>query len=439
MASQLLLILVPWGVFGFLVALIALSLPFRRPRQFTVGTHVAAPRDTVWEAHQIESSDSRSAALHPHVVGQQVVQESPLIVEQTIDRSGGHRTAFATVRAEIIEERKPDRVESRVLEVDGKPWPLGEDTRDIVEFREVPGGTQVSYSWRGETASLWQYVAVRRAIGRYVRELKRVSESDVVAPKSPPGAFTWKTLALSAVALGSFALWLGWIAALALAAILIVHEFGHWLAFRMSGHPAPRIMLLPFLGGVAVGNHPHRTRFDEAFCALMGPAISIIPCAILLAVTVALAPPWLTAVPGWFELAQYLDPPESYVVITAALALGVGGLNLLQLLPILPLDGGQVLRAVLHSFGAAWARRILLAVAAGGIIGFAWLGDYIIAAVAAFGGVGVWHMDTQPSDVRPMGLLAVSAIGLGYGVTLAVHAGATIFGLWALDILLDLI
>ncbi len=439
MASQLLLNLILWGVFGFIVALIGLSLPLRRMWQFTIGAHVAAPRDTVWEAHQIEPSDSRSAALHPHVVGREVVQESPLIVEQTIDRSGGHRTAFARVRAEIIEERKPDRVESRLLELDGKPWPLGEDTRDIVEFREVPGGTQVSYSWRGETASLWQYLAVRRAIGRYVRELKRVSESDVVAPKSPPGAFTWKTLALSAVALGSFALWLGWVAALALAAILIVHEFGHWLAFRMSGHPAPRIMLLPFLGGVAVGNHPHRTRFDEAFCALMGPAISIIPCAVLLAATVALAPPYLTAVPGWITVAQYLDPPKSYIAVTAALALGVGALNLLQLIPILPLDGGQVLRAVLHSFGAVWARRVLLAVAAAGVAGFVWLGDYIIAAVAVLGGVGAWHMDAGPSDVRPMGALATAVIGIGYAVTFAVHAGATIYGLWALDILLELI
>ncbi len=439
MASQIIANLIPLGVLGFLVALIVLSLPYRRPRQFTVATHIAAAPKTVWDIHQFDPDDPRSAAAHPNTVAQKVIQDTPMIVEETFDRSGGHRTAFATVRVEIIDEREPERTESRVLEVDGRPWPLGEDNWSIAEFREVPGGTELSYSWGGETATLWQYLAIRRAVGRYIRDLKRVSETDSVAPVVPPRAFTWKTLALSIAALGSFALWLGWVAALALAAILIVHEFGHWLAFRMSGHPAPRIMLLPFLGGVAVGNHPHRTRFDEAFCALMGPAISIVPCAVLLAATVALAPPHLTAVPGWFTVAQYLDPPQSYAMVTAALTLGVGALNLLQLVPLLPLDGGQVLRAVLHSFGAVWARRTLLAVAAAGVAGFVWLDDYIIAAVAALGGVGAWHMDTRPSDVRPMGVLAVSVIGVGYAVTLAVHAGATIFGLWALDILLELI
>ena len=73
------------------------------------------------------------------------------------------------------------------------------------------------------------------------------------------------------------------------------------------------------------------------------------------------------------------------------------------------------------------------------MLGFVWLGDYIIAAIAMLGGVGAWHMDTGPSDVRPMGPLATCAIGFGFAVTFAVHAGATIFGLWALDILIYLI
>ena len=134
-----------------------------------------------------------------------------------------------------------------------------------------------------------------------------------------------------------------------------------------------------------------------------------------------------------------LNPPQSYVGVMALLAMAVGALNLLQLIPILPLDGGQVLRATMQSFGAVWARRILLAAAALGVLGSAWIGDYIIAAVAVLGGVGAWHMDTEPSDVRPMGVLATSVIGVGYAVTLAVHAGATIFGLWALGIFFYLI
>ncbi len=439
MTFQFIANLIPWGIIGFLVVLIVLSLPFRRQWQFTLATRIAAPPGAVWDVYQFDRDNPRSAALHPNIVSQDVVQDSPRIVEETFDRSAGHKTALVTVRAEIIEERKPERTETRILEMNGKKWPLGDDNRAVAEFAEVPGGTDFSYAWRGRTASLWQYLAIRRVIGRHVRELKRISEADAVEPAAPPTRFSWKTLALSVAALGSFALWLGWLGALILAAILIVHEFGHWLAFRMSGHPAPRIMLIPFLGGVAVGNHPHKSRFDEAFCALMGPAFSIVPCAALLAATVALAPPDLTALHGWFEFALYLEPPQSYVGVLAALTLAVGALNLLQLIPILPLDGGQVLHATMHSFGAVWARRVLLAAAALGVLGSAWIGDYIIAAIAVLGGLGAWHMDTQPSDVRPMGVLATSVIGVGYAVTFAVHAGATIFGLWALGILLYLI
>jgi Zn-dependent protease len=439
MASQFFVGLIPLGIVGFLVLLIVLSLPFRRQRRFSLQLEVAAPREQVWDTYHTNPEDPRSAALHPETVSVKTDPDSPDMVEFVIDRSGGHRTSLLTVREQILEMRYPEIRVTRVVSAGGKPLPFGPDHLSRTEFAESPVGTRVTCQWRGETVTWWQYVNIWYAIRRYFRRLKRISESEVVDPDGTARRFPWKSALLSIMAFGSFVLWLGWIGALALAGILIVHEFGHWLAFRMSGHPAPRIMLIPFLGGIAVGNHPHKTRFDEAFCALMGPALSIVPVAVLLMVTAALKPPELTGVPGWFLLAQYLDAPQKYVVVTAALTLGVGALNALQMLPILPLDGGQVLRATIHSFSARWARRVLLAVAVLGVAGFAWMGDYVIAAVAALGGVGAWHMDTGPSEVRPMGALSLSVIAVAYTVTFTVHAGATIFGLWALGILPELV
>lgn len=434
-AAQFFANLIPLGIVGFLVVLIVLSLPFRRQRQFSLRLEIAAPREQVWSTYHADPDDPRSAALHSQTVSVTADPESPDRVEFVVDTSGGHRTKLSTIREEILETRHPELRISRVVSVDEKQLPFGPDHLSKAEFAESPGGTRVVFQWRGETATWWQFLNIWYAVRRYFRKLKRISETEIIDRQNAVRRIPWKSAALSIAALGSFALWFGWIGALALAAILVVHEFGHWLAFRMSGHPAPRILLVPFLGGMAVGNHPHRTRFDEAFCALMGPALSVVPVAALLAITVMLVPPGLTAVPGWFLVAQYLGAPEKYVQVTAALTLGAGALNALQMLPVLPLDGGQVLRAAVHSFSARWARRILLAIAVLAVAGFAWMGDYIIAAVAALGGVGAWHMDTGPSEVRPMGALSLSVIGVAYLGTFAVHAGATLFGLWALDIL----
>ncbi len=93
------------------------------------------------------------------------------------------------------------------------------------------------------------------------------------------------------------------------------------------------------------------------------------------------------------------------------------------------------LRAVIHSSGPVRARWILLGVAVPAVLGAAWIGDYIIAAAAALGATGAWHMDTGPSDARPMSALWASVIGIAYAATVAVHAGAVIVGLWSRDIL----
>src|SRR5262249_44262945 len=108
------------------------------------------------------------------------------------------------------------------------------------------------------------------------------------------------SVAVSVLAVASFALWLGWLAGLLLAAVLLLHEFGHWLALRLTGQSSPRMMLIPFFGGLAIPEHQHKSAFDEAFCALMGAGLSAVVCAVLLAIWFVLGVPPGQA--GWFTV-----------------------------------------------------------------------------------------------------------------------------------------
>src|SRR5262249_52320409 len=140
------------------------------------------------------------------------------------------------------------------------------------------GAMAAMLSWRGETATLGQYVRLRRWHAGYLQNLKRYAETGTIVARrrSSPA------LVLSIVAFASFVVWLGWTTALLVAAALIVPESGHWLAMRLTGQPAPRMMLVPFFGGVTLATHPHKTLFKDAFCALMGAGFSAIPCLALL-------------------------------------------------------------------------------------------------------------------------------------------------------------
>lgn len=113
--------------------------------------------------------------------------------------------------------------------------------------------------------------------------------------------------------------------------IVLMHEFGHALACRSVGGRADRILLWP-LGGLAYVNPPQRPG-ALLWSIAAGPLVNVA----LLLPTVALAA-WAVWLPdGRSDLQQYI--------------LMVGGMNafmlVVNLLPIYPLDGGQIVRALL--------------------------------------------------------------------------------------------
>ena len=130
-----------------------------------------------------------------------------------------------------------------------------------------------------------------------------------------------------AVTVGAYALIWSWEFAVALVGMVLVHECGHAFAMWRSGVAVKGIYFIPFFGGAAVSKGIARTRAKAAYIALNGPI--------------------------WGMLLA--------LGCLAAFALGIGGelalalaawgalLNLFNLLPIFPLDGGRIVASLAHA------------------------------------------------------------------------------------------
>jgi Zn-dependent protease len=169
---------------------------------------------------------------------------------------------------------------------------------------------------------------------------------------------------------------------LSLFAIVTMHEFGHALACRSVGGRADQIVLWP-LGGVAYVDPPPRPG-AALWSIVAGPLVNVV---LFVALTAFVA---FDRSFGWLNAM-----PNAYVLLRAT-----GYINLIllifNLLPIYPLDGGQILRALLW-FVLGRARSLMVAtvigfVGAAGVIGLAvWWQSIWIGILAAFILTNCWR------------------------------------------------
>ncbi|MGO9908723.1 MAG: site-2 protease family protein [Solirubrobacteraceae bacterium] len=125
------------------------------------------------------------------------------------------------------------------------------------------------------------------------------------------------------VSLAAYALLWGWPFAAGFIALLFVHEMGHVIALRREGLKASAPMFIPFLGAVIAARSLGDNALAEARVGLAGPILGSIGSAACILV--------------WHATGNSL---------WEALAFTGFFLNLFNLLPVVPLDGGRAMAAM---------------------------------------------------------------------------------------------
>lgn len=119
-----------------------------------------------------------------------------------------------------------------------------------------------------------------------------------------------------------YALFWGWKFGLVFVALLLVHELGHYLTFRNFGIPASLPLFIPGLGAF-VSSPMSADPARNAIAAIMGPVFGVLASAVCWGYGLT------TGEPFWIAAA--------YVGFF---------LNLFNLIPAFPLDGGRVAGAI---------------------------------------------------------------------------------------------
>ena len=167
---------------------------------------------------------------------------------------------------------------------------------------------------------------------------------------------------------------------LALFLIVLMHEFGHAMACRSVGGKADTILLWPF-GGVAYVNPPQRPG-ATLWSIAAGPLVNVALMPVL----------YVAMVMSRSALADTM--PDVYQFVRAVFWIDVI-LFVFNMLPIYPLDGGQILRSVLW-FVMGRARSLMVAVVVGfvgaaGLVALAvWTRSFWTGAICVFIILNCW-------------------------------------------------
>ena len=138
--------------------------------------------------------------------------------------------------------------------------------------------------------------------------------------------FFWAGLTFFVSVAAYTTIW-SWRFALGFTVLLLIHEMGHVIQLRREGVPATAPLFIPFLGAVVGMKGLPKNAWVEAKVGLAGPVLGTVGAAACLGVAVALDSDLLRA-----------------LAYTGFL------LNLFNLIPVLPLDGGRAAAAVHPAF-----------------------------------------------------------------------------------------
>lgn len=211
------------------------------------------------------------------------------------------------------------------------------------------------------------------------------------------------TLGTMLISIAAYGLAFGWPFAVGFVLLLLVHEMGHVIQLRREGVEASAPVFIPFMGAMIAAKSMGKDAAAEARVGLAGPILGTIGTLIPLAI--------------WLATGSDLWRALAYIGFF---------INLINLLPVLPLDGGRAM-AVLGPY--VWLVGILIAVAATVIF----LGPFMLLFVLFLGGPELYHRfknrhseESRTFHSVPTGAkIAVAAVYFGLTALLVLGAVET--------------
>jgi Zn-dependent protease len=188
-----------------------------------------------------------------------------------------------------------------------------------------------------------------------------------------------------------YVLLFGWRFAVVLVLVLVAHEFGHYAAFRAYGLPARLPVFVPFLGAYTIGKPPDDLEHD-AYIALAGPLTGLGLAAVSAVIGNSLHDPfWL------------------------AIAAVSGFLNLFNMIPTPPFDGGRIIAAI---WPPLWVVGFILFVAAAIVMGVPLIFVLLIGILGLPAVLAAWHGTYVDPRAATMTVAARLRVGMWYLATL---------------------
>jgi len=206
------------------------------------------------------------------------------------------------------------------------------------------------------------------------------------------------------VSVAAYALLWGWSFAVGFVVLLFIHEYGHVIALRREGIKASAPMFIPFLGAVISARSLGENALAEARVGLAGPILGTVGAAL--------------CIPLYLITGNDMFRGLAYIGFL---------LNLFNLLPVVPLDGGRAMAAM-----APWMWFVGLA----GVVALVFVAPSpILLLILLFGGSQVlkrWRERKTRSleqaayyRVSPRHRALVAAVYIGLIVVLALGMDAT--------------
>ena len=207
------------------------------------------------------------------------------------------------------------------------------------------------------------------------------------------------TAGTALISVAAYSLFFGWTFAVGFVVLLFVHEMGHVIALRREGIKASAPMFIPFLGALITAKSLGENALAEARVGLAGPILGTIGAGVCLLI------------------GEVADSD-----LFRALAYIGFFLNLFNLLPVVPLDGGRAMAAM-----APWMWFVGLGALVAMLFVFP---NFILLLIVFFGAMETWRRWKQRKTrsleqaayyrVSPRNRLLVGAVYVGLIVLLAV-------------------